>query len=71
MKTAGNPKIQSLFFYLLSSVFATLFWYTALLIMGQKSGIMGIQERLEGKFFVSYVSAKPFHYSCKGIMPFL
>jgi hypothetical protein len=32
---------------------------------------MGIQERLERKCFVSYVSAKTFHCNCKGIMPFL
>jgi hypothetical protein len=32
---------------------------------------MGIQERLERKFFVSYISAKPFHCSCKKILSFL
>jgi hypothetical protein len=32
---------------------------------------MGIQEILQRKFFVSYISPKPFHCSCKKILPFL
>jgi hypothetical protein len=40
-------------------------------LKGEKSESMEIRERLEGKFFVSYISAKPFYYSCKRIMPLL
>jgi hypothetical protein len=42
-----------------------------LLTEEQKSESTGSQKKLERKFIVSYTIAKPFHFSCKRLLPFL
>jgi hypothetical protein len=50
-------------------IFVTaLIIYLSLLIEGQKSESMAVEERLEGKFFAPYFSAKPSHCSCKPVL---
>jgi hypothetical protein len=41
------------------------------LTKGEIPESMAFQKRLEGIFLVSYFRAKPFHCSCKRILPFL
>jgi hypothetical protein len=51
-------------------IFAALFRYSTLSSKGIEKWKYE-NERLERKFFVSYISAESFHCRCKSILPFL
>jgi hypothetical protein len=69
-KTDGNNKIIW-FSAGKFHVFVTPYRYSSLLTEGQKSKSMVVLGRLQGKFFVPCLKAKPSHSICKRILPFL
>jgi hypothetical protein len=71
IKQLVTPKTLLCYFARKVHIFATFFRYSPCCLGGQKTESVEIQERLERKFFVLYISAKPFHCNCKKILPVL